>query len=406
MKYSQYILLITLLMFELPSIAQYDWEEIIISDSTEINMISFDPSGNQYIATNEGLYFSEDNYNWEQTSLTQYLSNIYINSNSTLYAGHNTLFRSFDDGVTWDSVFTYNVGFSSYCSIGDSVVLLGTWGGIFRSADSCQTWLQVIDAYNSEVFNDIVIDEDGILFSGSTSYSNLSPGGVYRSDDHGANWDLIGLEYHFISSLKVNSESILFASTLGQYYTGKCGVYKSMDHGISWDLLFDGYQFMTLDISSSDVIAAGCYRWEETEVIFGSFDDGINWIDLTNNLPPHSISHVKFNPDNYLYSILTNEQHLFKTTTIVGVVENSNPIEGDIFIYPNPAQAFIHVRFGIVKNSKVMITNMMGDVENGMSIKYDDQGAVIYIDNLETGIYFINLMNDNRIKKTNKFIKY
>jgi hypothetical protein len=251
-----------------------------------------------------------------------------------------------------------------------------------------------------------VIDTDGTLYAGSTSFTNLSPGGVYISDDHGANWYLIGLEYHFISSLKVNSESTLFASTSGQYYTGICGVYKSMDHGISWELLFDGYQFMTLDISSSDVIAVGCYRWEKTEVVFGSYDGGINWIDLTNNLPPHSIRHVKFSPDNYLYSILTNEHHLFKTTTIVGVIENSNPKECDIFIYPNPAQDFIHVRSGIVKNSKALITNMMGEVENRMSIKYDDQGAVINIDNLEPGIYFISLINDNRIKKINKFIKY
>ena len=185
--------------------SQYTWEEVNVPYSIEVNMIAFDSTGNQFISSDHGVYFSENGYNWEQTSHTDYESYIYINEINTIYAGMTNLYRSFDMGINWDSIFySSEGGIMNICTYGDSSILIGTWGGIYRSIDNGQIWSHVLDTYNSEVIKDIVFDSGGIYYAGSTSYNGISPGGIYRSYDNGATWSLCCLEYHFVSSIKIN----------------------------------------------------------------------------------------------------------------------------------------------------------------------------------------------------------
>ena len=62
------------------SCSQIIWEEIILPDSAKPRMIAFDSLGAQYIATNNGVYKSDNGYQWKLTNLTDYVSYIYINN--------------------------------------------------------------------------------------------------------------------------------------------------------------------------------------------------------------------------------------------------------------------------------------------------------------------------------------
>ena len=107
MKTIKYIILILIIITQLTSKAQYNWEEVITPDTVELYRFTFDTTGNLYIGTNKGVYFSENDNQWQYLGPNDFASYIYINDNNTIYAGMNELYRSYDNGTTWDSIFYY-----------------------------------------------------------------------------------------------------------------------------------------------------------------------------------------------------------------------------------------------------------------------------------------------------------
>lgn len=409
MKTTQTIILFLLCLFHLNSYSQYIWEEVILPDTVDVKMIAFDSAGVHYIASNNGVYISEYGYQWEKSSLPDYVSYIYINENNTIYTGMNTLFRSFDNGITWDSIFhSPSGGITSICTKGDSNIFIGTWGGVFRSTDSTQTWEQVITAYNSEVFRAIVTNSSGILFTGSTKFTGGgSPGGVYRSNDNGTNWELSNLDYHFVYAMAINSADEVFVGTTGHYYNGGGRVFKSSDDGNIWETMYEHNLIATLDINDYDEISIGCRTQGYPGGINCSYDDGENWEEITNNLPSNSFDQVLFSPDNFLYSVTHFEDRLFRTETVVSVhTTHTNNIISKISVFPNPAREQIKINFCEDSSHKITIVNMAGTKVLEISTNPTEGLISVNIENLKPGLYVIHCANNNQSYTSSKFTKY
>ncbi len=410
MKTAKYIILILITLLHYKIEAQYTWEEITIPDTAELHIFTFDTIGNLYIGTNKGVYFSEDDSQWQFLGPNDFASYIYINDNNTIYAGMNELYRSYDNGITWDSIFYYTQGgITSIYTIGDSIIFVGTWGGIFRSADNGQTWVHVLFAYNSEVFKVIVANSEGVLFAGSTNFTgNYSPGGVYKSDDNGETWELIGLDYYFISAMVVDSEDRIYACARGNYYTGELAVFKSLDNGISWEIIYDNNTVNTITRNEYNEISIGCDTQDGTQGgVFCSYDEGENWEEITNDLPSNSIYQVIFNPDNHIYTITHSGTKLFKTVTPVNNSDKFFDKKSNVFTaFPNPAKNQIRFK---VKNSlsyNVWISDFQGHTVLN-EIMYPEENYIrINIQELKPGIYFVHLSDKNYHKPGLKFIKY
>ena len=391
MKPVKYIFLSLIIITQLTVNAQYNWEEIVLPDSVDVKMIAFDTDGVHYIASNKGVFASETCYQWEQTSLTDYVSYIHINNNNTIYAGMNTLFRSFDFGATWDSIFfSSQGGMMSLQTIGDSILFLGTWGGIFRSIDSGVTWTHVFITFNSEVFNDIVINSDGILFAGSTSFSGADkPGGVYRSDDNGANWNLIGLDYHFVSSMVINADDEIYVGTRGHWVNGGGRVFKSSNHGDSWEILYENNLIATMAINYDDEISIGCATQGYPGGIYCSYKDDYNWEEITNNLPSNSFDQVVFGQDNHLYTITHSEDRVFRTETPVNVSKRQFAQQDSFIIYPNPATNELFIKTEDIESFKEL--NIYDCLGNKVLHK-EIQSNKIDISTVKEGMYVVEFV--------------
>lgn len=391
------------------SYSQYNWEEVILPDSIITYTIAFNTSGKHFIATSKGVYTSEDGDIWEQSSLTEYVSQIHINENNTIYVGMDKLFRSYDNGITWDSIFyAVDGSITSLCTKGDSSIFLGTWGGIHRSTDSAQTWTHVLDAFNSEVFNAIVPNSEGTLFAGSTAFiGGSSPGGVYRSDDNGSTWALSNLDYHFVSSICINSYDEIFVGTRGHFYTGGGRVFKSIDNGINWEIMYEHNLINTMNINTYDEIAIGCRSDGYPGGIFCSYDDGENWAEITNDLPSNFINEVKFSPYNYLYSITKYDYKLYRTETVV-IIPNrlTNNVINRITAFPNPAKNEINIGVDNTMAYKIIITDISGtQIYNATTIAHN--GLInINIGKLKPGLYFVHCSNNSQNNTVFKFIKH
>jgi photosystem II stability/assembly factor-like uncharacterized protein len=392
--------------------AQYTWEEIILPDSVEVNMIAFDSTGKQYIATNEGVYYSENGNNWDQTSLTDYESYICINENNTIYSGMAYLCRSFDGGINWDSLFySSSGGIMSICTKGDSTIFIGTWGGIFRSLDSGQSWSHVLDTYNSEVFNDIVCDSIGNFYTGSISFDGtLNPGGIYRSNNYGASWVLIGLEYHFVSAIEINSSDVIFAGTRGHWYNGGGGVFKSIDNGFNWDTMYHNNLVTCITMNEFDNIAIGCSsQGLAPGGVFVSYDDGLSWEDITNNLPSRDIYKLKFGTDNHLYAITIYDFRLFKTDIPVVIKETPKHLNYNrIRVYPNPAHSYLNIQINDGHMYSISILDAIGKNLSGIKEKKSNNNEIVRFEiaNMKSGLYFIYFIDENGRSSFCRFIKY
>jgi len=160
-------------------------------------------------------------------------------------------------------------------------LFLGTSDGhVFASTDEGQHWQMVsrIGTGQDDVVTHILVDprnKNRLYASTWTLYSG--GGGVYRSDDGGRTWNLIGLGKETVRALAQapTNPKILVAGALS-------GVYRSTDEGKSWERItptghpdltrFDSVAF---DPKDENIIYAGTYHlpWK-------TVDGGKNWTSI------------------------------------------------------------------------------------------------------------------------------
>ncbi len=394
------------------AVAQVVWEPVNLPDSTKTYSIDFDSTGRCYILTEYGVYFSDDRVNWQQTSLTKSLYTIYVNENNTVYAGGYDLWRSFDGGITWDSIFYYPwSGISSIYTLGDSVILLGGMRGIFRYSESTGEWTQLFDTYNVEIFYGFARNSEGTLFCGSTAYqTTFSPGGIRRSFDNGLTWEMSNLDYYFVSSLAISSNDELYAGVRGQYYTGEAGVFKSDNGGDTWYKVFNSHLISKLDINQYDEIAIGCAdQGPPGGGIFYSSDNGFSWNEITNNLYSDNIRLLKYSPESYLFVTTRFDDSLFRSQTVVDVGNNVENVPGiHATLFPNPATDILTISIDNDAGFRVLkITNLASGKQIVKEIIYPGVKIIKEdVSSIATGVYLLSITNDKGQTLVNKFIKY
>ncbi len=185
-------------------------------------------------------------------------------------------------------------------------------GGVFKTTDAGATWLPVSDddfAVGSIGAIEVAPSDPNIVYVGTGSESlrsNISIGrGVYRSDDAGKRWRLIGLhETGQIGAVRVDptNPDVVYVAAVGNPFVNspERGVYRTRDGGKSWrKVLFisDSTGAVDLEIQPGhpNVIYAAMWRGQRTPWtiisgareggIYKSTDGGDNWTRLGGGLP-------------------------------------------------------------------------------------------------------------------------
>ena len=186
---------------------------------------------------------------------------IYVNS---VYDG---LVKSTDNGVNWETVFTWNdsIYFNDFVIDKDGIFYAaeGYYDRIIKSYDFGNTWIQTslinIEAYVLEV------DSNNTLWV--SSISNL-----FKSSDGGENWDTINIPAY---ALDFNSDY----GVLCTHFNPR-EIYITSDSGITWNNIYQvqasGFRKIRID-DNNDIYCAGDYSFVK------STDLGNNWQTLFNN---------------------------------------------------------------------------------------------------------------------------
>ncbi len=180
---------------------------------------------------------------------------------------------------------------------------LGTADGhVFTSSDEGAHWqlLSRISGAQDDVITHILVDpRDSKRLYASTWALYSNGGGVYRSDDGGHTWNIIGLAHETVRALAQSptDPKLLLAGSL-------TGVYRSKDEGTSWEKItpdnhsdLKNFDSVAFDVKDNNTLYAGTYHlpWKTT-------DGGKNWFPVVKGMIDDSdvmsIIVDPANPDN------------------------------------------------------------------------------------------------------------
>lgn len=250
-----------------------------------------------------------------------------ISQPGVVYAGADpgALFRSEDDGLTWQNISGLTDhptreqwqagagGMMVHTIIQDPnddqrMFVAISAAGVFRTEDGGQSWSPKNEGTRADFLPEkypevgqcchhlVMSPEDSnVLYQQNHC-------GVYRSRNGGESWDDIaaGLPAHFGFPMAIHPRDGLTVFVVPQRsdefrYTpqGKFRVYRTRDGGDSWQALTSGLPqenaYMNVfreGLATDRLDPAGVYVGTGTGELFYSVDEGDNWQTLSETLPP------------------------------------------------------------------------------------------------------------------------
>ncbi len=158
-------------------------ENVILGMFIDVNNNIFAGSG--------PIYFSLDNgEQWNEIITPSDVNEIYVNDDLIIYGNWGEINKSNDFGNNWGRTLYLDVtqlitsiikGNTEMLYAGITAFLGG--GGIYRSIDNGDSWEQV--GLNNYYISSLAVNSNGVLFAGSRGNYLTGGGGVFKSEDNG-----------------------------------------------------------------------------------------------------------------------------------------------------------------------------------------------------------------------------
>ncbi|MEI8134067.1 MAG: T9SS type A sorting domain-containing protein [bacterium] len=284
---------------------------------------------------NEGLYRSKDN----SKSWTSVGGEVSGKSITAMIVGNSALvvapglgvLRSTNNGDSWSDPGgdISNQSVHSFTKLG-TILYAGTDAGVFMSDDDGANWMKMSKGMSADENVTALHVAGNIVYAGTTN-PDPNTGGVYRSVDSGATWEIIsnGLINHMITSIYSTNTRIFAGSSLaismmekgsnlwqtmsnglpkevvtsfaGIWNTGFAGtsgsyVFSTDDRGVHWDIRKDGISRanVTSMFAKGSVLLAGTDGRPKNGLggIHRSTDNGLTWGQANSGMPIMSITSI------------------------------------------------------------------------------------------------------------------
>ncbi len=199
-------------------------------------------NGNVFAGTGgaNSLYRMESiEYEWVPliSGIGNVISIMNVSSGDLFIGGWTGIYKSPNFGETWEQVLEAESGgwvVNAIIENSDGILFAGVTdyfggGGVYRSLDNGDTWEHA--GLNNKFISSFAINSNGMLFAGSRGDYEYGGGGVFRSEDNGITWEQ--LTYNLITSLAIDPNDVIYAG-------GPGGVFRTADTGDSWEHIITG----------------------------------------------------------------------------------------------------------------------------------------------------------------------
>ena len=397
------------------------------------------------------LFTIQINSQWTQTNLgnAQYGYNIYLADNEIFAATLNGVYSTTDLGNPW-----FSLGLSNrlvFDVIKSNQYILAateaTGPGVYRSSDHGNSWIETNGMANQSVR----------AFTKNSSYTFACTwgGGVFRSNDDGANWQSLGLTndgfrsiYTVGEKVFVGGSKIYFSTNNGDtwdsrqlpypagdtwcfyydngiLYAGDMGLYVSNDLGNTWTLKY-GVTFDGQGNATDSKIFRDIVSYNNTLIasvafnsILISYDGGNNWSSFNDGLIADWTFAGLVIKDPNIWALTTGfgNAYMRPLSNVTTIEESKGKLPTNFSLeqnYPNPFNPTTIIRYALPSESKVTIKiyNLLGQeikelVNNTESAGYHEVN--FNASNLASGIYFYRIVaasvdGKNNFVDTKKFI--
>lgn len=338
-------------------------------------------------STNYFAYTSNGGTNWTQNNpsfpSTSGLKDITFNDNKLYVLGSSKgyIYKSLDDGVTWDSVFFYdntNVNQPAspsynYLSInGSNMAVVGANGHVTVSSNSGSNWTNKNYSVNSgsNSYNSITMKSPSDIWLTSTG----GIGSLLHTTNAGVNWTAIP-SAHNVAIFQMDFPTTDTAFSCAGNIPGSIGqIAKSVNGGLNWSLLSNpnlNETYITLDFLNGSTGYVGT----SPANVYKTTNGGATWItqNTAGNGAILSVQMIDVNSGYALSSVLrktTNGGTNWVTITIpAGTWSNMNVLDMDV-LYINGATAISNGNPLIYKSTDAggSWTNVSGDLPDSVTV--------------------------------------
>jgi hypothetical protein len=347
--------LFVLLLFPFPRLyAQDFWEVLPFPDSLTITCLAINQQGDIFVGTNtmtayDGVFRSQDEGQTWEFVLDMGLygpASIAITDDGIIFVlggglgWHLT--KSFDNGQTWESLSMPDYGGKvKIVAQGNDTLFVSQWASngamLLKSENGGLDWEVVFttEDHTSEYIHDIAIAPNGdIYISLSCFFPDM--GGVYKSTDGGATWEFLGLLNHQVKEVEVNGQGDLFIGVYSNFLGGGGGIYAIYhDNPQMVECLF-GPNVNGLAINSAGHIYAGI-GWPDGVIV--SKDNGVSFNFENSGLPNFPMGSIEKDSEDFIYALLDGPSNrIYRTTSpTVGIQQVSRDKRSyHLLVTPNP----------------------------------------------------------------------